>query len=469
MKILNLILAIFISIILLSCGENKEIVEIDLDKIKEKGKLVALTGYNAYSYFIYRGQPMGYEYELIKKFTDFLGVELEIVVVKDIDKMFEMLNNGEGDIIAFNLTVTLDRLEKVEFAHHHNLTNQVLVQRKPENWQKLRKEQIADSLITNVVDLIDDTIYVEKGSSYIERLNNLQEEIGGKFIITEADPEVSTEDLVEMVSLGIIDYTIADANIALLYQGYYSNIDIETEISLPQKIAWAVRKTSPNLLKELNKWIEAMRRKPEYTAIYKKYFLSQSSIQRRMESEFLSIRGGKISRYDNLIKENAKKINWDWRLVASVVYQESQFHPTAQSWAGARGLMQLMPSVVEQYNVSDPYDPYQSLKAGTKYIKWLDEFWSDYIKDDTERIKFVLASYNCGFGHIIDARNLAEKYGNDPNVWFKNVETWLLNKSKSKYYQDDVVKYGYCRGIETVNYVPDVLNRYEHYKELIKS
>lgn len=469
MKKFKLFFNLFVIILLLSCSQKEEIPEIDLEQIKEKGKLVALTGYNSYSYFIYRGEPMGYEYELIKKFADYLGVELEIIVVRDIDKMFEMLNSGQGDIIAFNLTVTLDRKEKVEFAHHHNLTNQVLVQRKPKNWQKMTKEQISDSLITNVVDLINDTIYVEKGSSYIERLNNLQEEIGGKFHIVEAEPEVSTEDLIELVSLGKIDLTIADENVALLYQGYYSNIDIQTEISLPQKIAWAVRKNSPKLLKELNRWIEDMRRKPEYAAIYKKYFLSQSSIKRRMESEYLSIKGGKISRYDDLIKEYAKKIKWDWRLLSSVVYQESQFHPTAQSWAGARGLMQLMPSVIEQYNVSDPYDPYQSVSAGTKYLKWLDEYWTEFIKDEEERIKFVLASYNCGFGHIIDARNLAEKYGSNPNVWFKNVEVWLLNKSKSKYYRDDVVKYGYCRGIETVNYVSEVLNRYNHYKELIKS
>ncbi|MBN1638082.1 MAG: transporter substrate-binding domain-containing protein [Ignavibacteriales bacterium] len=469
MKKLKLIFTLLMIILLLSCSEKEEIPDIDLEQIREKGKLVALTGYNAYSYFIYRGQPMGYEYELIKKFADHLGLELEITVVRDIDKMFEMLNAGEGDIIAYNLTVTLDRKEKVEFAHHHNLTNQVLVQRKPDNWQKLSKEQLADSLITNVVDLINDTIYVEKGSSYIERLNNLQEEIGGTFHIVEVEPEVSTEDLIEMVSVGKINCTVADENIALLYQGYYSNIDIQTEISLPQKIAWAVRKNSPKLLKELNRWIEDMRRKPEYATIYKKYFLSQSSIQRRMESEFLSIKGGKISRYDDLIKEHSKKINWDWRLVASVVYQESQFHPSAQSWAGARGLMQLMPAVVEQYNVTDPYDPYQSINAGTKYLNWLNKYWSDYIKDEEERIKFVLASYNCGFGHIIDARNLAEKYGSDPNVWFKNVEVWLLNKSKSKYYRDVVVRYGYCRGIETVNYVPDVLNRFDHYKKLIKS
>jgi len=119
------------------------------------------------------------------------------------------------------------------------------------------------------------------------------------------------------------------------------------------------------------------------------------------------------------------------------------------------------------YGVDSLSDPHQSLAAGVKYITWLDKYWAGQITNRDERLNFVLASYNVGLGHIIDARNLADKYGADPTIWENNVEYYLLLKSKQKYYTDDVVQYGYCRGIETVNYVREILERFEHYKQLM--
>ena len=129
--------------------------------------------------------------------------------------------------------------------------------------------------------------------------------------------------------------------------------------------------------------------------------------------------------------------------------------------------MQLMPETAQQFGVTDMTDPVQSLQAGVAYLDYLDDYWSEMIEDSTERMKFVLASYNIGPGHIVDARNLAEKYGADPNIWEDNVEKYLLNKSKHKYYNDEVVKLGYAKGTETVKYVREVLQRYEQYKQFI--
>ena len=154
-------------------------------------------------------------------------------------------------------------------------------------------------------------------------------------------------------------------------------------------------------------------------------------------------------------------------MLASLIYQESQFKPDGTSWAGAQGLMQLMPGTAAQYGVTNVNDPHQSMKAGIKYLKWLDRFWSDEIPDSSERIKFVMASYNIGPGHVVDARSLTEKYGADPNIWYNNVETYLLKKSEPKYYNDEIVKLGYSRGVETVSYVREILDRYGQYKILI--
>jgi len=443
-------------------------VKTDLPEIKTKNKLVAITGYNAYSYFIYKGQPMGYEYELLKRLAKDLEVDLEIKVVHNIDEMIEMLNRGEGDLIAYNLTVNKQRTEMVSFAQHHTTTRQVLVQRKPENWQKMKKHQIEKRLIRSPFELIGKEIYVVRGSSYIERLKNLSEEIGEDLNIIEAPIGTTSEDLVHFVVSGDIDFTVEDENVAALQLYQHPNIDVQMAISLPQRIAWAVRKKSPLLLEAINGWLQKLRKKTEYYVIYQKYFESRKSFTRRVTSEYFSHTGGSISVYDKLIRDYSQSLKWDWRLLAALIYQESQFYPDVTSWAGASGLMQLMPATAEQFGVTNVTNVHQNVKAGVNYLKWLTEYWREEIPDSTERIKFVMSSYNIGPGHIVDARNLAEKYGANPNIWYDNVETYLLKKSNPKFYTDSVVKYGYAKGIETEKYVRDIFDRYEHYKQFIE-
>lgn len=442
-------------------------VSLDLDKIIERGKLVALTGYNAYSYFIYKGQPMGFEYDLLTRLADELNVAIEIKVVRELDKMFEMLENGEGDLIAFNLTVTKERSEKYAFTVHHHISRQVLVQRKPDNWRNMMRHEIVKQLIRNPIDLEGKTVYVRGASAYLSRMQNLSDEIGGDINIVEAPSDMSIEDLIQAVAEGEIDYTVADDNIAILNKSYYSNIDVSTFVSFPQRIAWAVRKNSPELLVAINNWIVKMKKNTEYYTIYDKYYKSSNGYKKRIESDYFSQTGGGISQYDDLIKKYAIDLKWDWRILASLIYQESKFKTDVKSWAGASGLMQLMPSTAKMFGVTDLNDPLESLRAGVSYLNYLDKFWSKMIPDSVERVKFVLASYNIGPGHIIDARNLAQKYGADPDVWSENVEVYLLNKSKEKFYHDDIVKLGYASGRETVEYVREVLDRYEQYKKFI--
>ncbi len=448
-------------------SEQKQISQIDLPEIINRRKLVAITGYNAYSYFIYKGEPMGYDFELVNQLADYLNLKLEIKIVKDINKMFEMLNNGEGDIITFNLTVTKERAKKVAFTKPLYTTRQVLVQRKPKGWRRMKLHTIEKKIINSPLELEGKTVYVRSGSAFVSRLKNLSDEIGGEINIVEADPDLSVEDLIRMVAEGKIDYTIADENVALLNQSYYTDLDVHLPVSFPQKIAWAVRKTSPVLLDTVNHWLGEINNTLEFYMIYKKYFTDRRRIRKRLKSEFFSFAGGKISPFDEDIKKYSKEIGWDWRLLVSLIYQESQFNPKAKSWAGAIGLMQLLPSTAKHFGAKNPHDPIESLKAGVKYLKWLDNLWKKYIPDKNERIKFVLASYNIGYGHILDARKLAEKYGANPNVWENNVEFFLLKKSEPKFYNDEVVRNGYASGIETVRYVKEILNRYEKYKQFV--
>lgn len=462
------IVLIFFSIII-SCqsdSNSTKVVNIDLPKIEEQRVLRAITIYSATSYFIYKGRPMGYEYELLKRLADYMGLKLKIVIAKDINKIFELLNNGKGDIAAAGLTITKDRTKKVDFTEYHNTIRQVLVQRKPPNWRLMKKHEIDDMLIRNPIELIGKKVHVRRASSYYSRLKNLSEEIGGDIKIVEVPGNFATEKIIKQVANGEIEYTVADENIALINQAYYPILDVETPVSFPQRIAWAVRKTSPKLLVVVNQWINDMKEKVDYYVIYNKYFKNRREYRERLESDYFSISGGSISRFDAIIKQYADSLGWDWRLLASQIYQESRFNPKAKSWAGAVGLMQMLPETAREYGAKNIYDTHENLKASANYLKWLLNYWED-IEDETERVKFAMASYNCGFGHVEDAQKLAEKYDAESDVWTDQVNQYILKLSEKEFFNDDVVQFGYCRGEEPYKYVQEIFERYEHYKRLI--
>jgi membrane-bound lytic murein transglycosylase F len=446
--------------------DQKSRIKRDLVEMKEDSVLKAITIFSPTSYFLYRGQPMGFEYDLLQRLAEHLELKLQIVVADNMDDMFYMLNRGEGDIIAYGLTVTEPRKKIVDFTLHHFESHQVLVQRKPDNWRKMKLHNIEKELIRNPIDLIGQTVHVRKGSSYYERLMNLSQEIGGEIIISPIEGSLTTDEIIQMVVDGEIDYTVADYNIAAVNKTYHPILDIETAISFSQRIAWAVRKNSPELLDEVNQWIEGMKKTTDYYVIYNKYFKNKKLYRKRIASEFHSETSGKISQYDRLIRELAQPLEWDWRLLSSVVYQESRFDPQATSWAGGEGLMQIMPATAEELGLEDSFDPEQNLEAGIAYLQQLWDRW-DQIPDETQRIKFTLASYNCGYHHVVDAQKLASKYNADPEIWDNEVEDFLLKLSHPRFYRDEVVDYGYVRGMEPYEYVREIFERYEHYKKLI--
>ncbi len=442
-------------------SDNRPLVSFDLAEIRQRGKLIAITGYNSLSYFIYKGKPMGYDYELLKLFADDLGVDLELVVVHDLDSIFYYLNNGLGDIIAYGLDVTKEGRKKAKFTIPFTEVHQVLVQRKPYNFNEMKSEELEEMLIRDMVDLSNKQVHVRVGSAQFDRMFKVIEETNAEIDIVPVRGEVTADDLVRMVAEKEIDFTVVDENVALLGSTYYPDIDVNTFVSGPQGIAWAVRKNSPELLHAMNEWILKTRKSLEYNMIYKKYFKSKKQITAWARSDYFSASGGRISEYDDIIRRYARRIGWDWRLLVALIYEESGFDPLSCSWAGAEGLMQLMPFTGLRFGVYDLADPEQNIRAGTAYLHWLDHYWSEI--DSTERIKFILASYNAGETHVRDAVRLAEKYHADPCTWKGNVEQYMKLKSRPKYYNDEVATGGYCRGEAVVNYVNEVLERYRHY------
>lgn len=473
-RLINILL-IFIILLFSGCWLNgkrdgrhkRKQVKHDLTEIKNEGVLRVITTYSSTSYFLYKGQAMGYEYDLLKRFSKHLGVNLDIRVSNDLDTMFTQLLNGEVDLIAHGLTITNQRKERVNFSDYLYLTHQVLVQRKPDDWRKMKWSKLQASLIHDVIELIGDTVSVLDHSSYLTRLANLSDEIGGEIYIDTVPGNFSTDKVIEMVANGKIKYTVADNNIATLSASYYPELDVSVPVSFSQRMAWAVRPQSKDLLQELNNWIGEMKKGVEYYAIYNKYFKNERDFRRRSNSEYFSLNTNRISEFDDLIQASADTLGWDWRLLASMIFQESKFNPNLESWAGAKGLMQLMPETADKYGVTDRSDPKESIEAATRIIRVLWDRFED-IPDTTQRIKFTMASYNCGYGHVVDARTLARKDKLDPKVWDGNVAESMLKLSYPENYNKSFIKSGYVRGVEPFTYVKQVFDRYDNYIQFIE-
>ena len=433
---------------------------IDLDSIRRRGSLIMLTENSASTYFLYRNQPSGFDYELALAFAKHLGVRLEVKLIDDVDRMFDMLRRGEADLVASNLTVTQTRSDTVSFTKPLYQTRQVLVQRKIDQGDGLGSIAITDSSQLGKMP-----IWVHRYSSFYERLNELEASTGQSIKIEEAPGEISTDDLIRLVDDGAIPATITDENLASIELSNYDYIDASVAISPLQDIAWAVRKKSPSLLAALNEWLSEKDGSMRTKRLYRKYF-NEAELARPKGFVLPKVGPGAISPFDSLFKVYAPQLGWDWRMLASIAYHESHFNPQAHSWSGAYGLMQLMPQTAVRFGCSATPSPECSVQAATKYIKYLQNMWLKRVPNELERTKFVLASYNIGQGHIIDAQNLARELGLKDTIWDGNVAEALLMKQQEKYYTMSCVKHGYCNAREPFIFVQKIIGTYDLYRSV---
>ena len=455
----------------------------DLEDIKKRDTLIVLAPYNSTTYFLYRGEAMGYEYELLKDFAKDAGVEMRVVLVQDRDSMFNMLRAGKGDIAAARLIPLPQDSGRVAFTRELYRSEPVVVQQKqsvakaiaslPEPVDTLLKAGPAERsptytarvrLISRPADLVAKRVDLPKQSPYVQTLMELEDSVTGDIQVVELD--ASDDKLIREVAKGNIQYTVAEGNVAELQQAYYKNLHVRPVIGAAKKVAWAVRPNAPVLLSELNRWIADEKTGPLFNRLYKKYFTDRRAYEERVNSRYLTSETGTLSPYDRLLKRHAGELGWDWRLLGSQMYQESRFKPTARSWAGATGLLQLMPATGRQFGVRNPNDPEQNVAGAVRFLQWLTRYWTPRIPDPQERLKFILASYNTGAGHVEDAQRLAEANNDDPKKW-SDVSYWLLQKSKREVYTKPMVKYGFSRGIEPVTYVAIILDRFDHYKQFV--
>lgn len=268
-----------------------------------------------------------------------------------------------------------------------------------------------------------------------------------------------TLELIKMLQSGEVDLIALPISVARLKK---ENIRPTGATDKYRKYSWSVRNNSPLLAEALKEWYED---NPliKVENQEKQRLQSRHHVQRKVRAPYISQEKGIISSYDNYFKQASYKTGWDWKLIAAQCYQESGFDPTAISWAGARGLMQIMPQTAKSLGISpnELYSPETNIETAAQYIKKLSGHFND-IKSQEEKTKFILAAYNGGQGHIRDAMNLAKKYGHKANIW-EEVAPFVKKLSIAKYYRDPVVKYGYMIGDETYSYVEKVVERYHAY------
>jgi len=431
---------------------------IDLDSIRRRGSLIMLTENSASTYYLYRNEARDFDYEMASAFARSLGLKLEVKLIDDVDKMLELLLSGEADLAASNLTITPTRLNLVSFTKPLYSTRQVLVQRAIETSDGSTGLAIHDTTELHLLP-----IWVHRYSSFYEQLEAIRMRSGQTIQIEEAPGEISTDDLIRLVDDGAIPATITDENLAVMELNDYPYIDISIAISGAQEIGWAVRKSSPQLLKALNEWLGQKDVKTRLDKTYAKYFTDEP-MERPGGFVLPKVQPGDISPYDSLFRKFAPRLNWDWQMLASIAYHESHFNPNAHSWSGAYGLMQLMPQTAKRFGCSSTPTPECSVEAAVKYLQYLMKMWEPRVPDPQERTKFVLASYNIGQGHVIDAQNLARELGMRDTIWDGEVAEALLLKQQEKYYTMPCVKHGYCHAKEPFIFVQKIIGTYELYK-----
>ncbi|MCB0479315.1 MAG: transporter substrate-binding domain-containing protein [Crocinitomicaceae bacterium] len=442
---------------------RKKAADYDIEDILSDGKLTVLLENSTVSYFIYRGKSMGYEYELLSQFAKSLGVRLEVVLIDDFNLAINKLIISEGELVGGNMNITDERMERIDFTDPILYSRQVLVQRLPEGHEKMKKEELESHLIRSPQELNGIKLHIFEQSSFNALANRVRDSFNLDFEIVYDTGYFDVESLIEKVSTGEIDYTVADENTAKVNRRFYDNIDVEFGTTSKSPIAFGVRKTSPGLKQAFNDWMEENKNTTKFRYLETKYFKIEKYSDKRTD-EFSNLGGGKISPYDDLIKKYAAKGVIDWRLIAALMYQESHFNPNTKSWAGAFGLMQFMPATGASYGVYPNSPPAVQISGGVRKLKNNYKKWLEEVPDSAEALKFTIASYNAGKGHVDDARKLCEKYGLDPNKWERNVEFYLKLLSKRYFHRDEVVEFGYCRGTEPVKYVNQIMARYNTYK-----
>lgn len=418
-----------------------------LDRILERGHITVLTQNTQHTYYVTRGEPAGFEYELAAAFARHLDVDLA-VETRPWSALIPALLGGEGDFIAASLTETATRRRNLAFSDPYLIVRQQLV------------VHVTRRDVRTLADLNGMRVQVRAGTSYAERMREL---IAGGLqaeLVLHADRP--TEDLIRAVAAREIEATVADTHVARLNRRYYPDVRLAFPLSGPEPLSWAVRPEDTSLRREMNRFLADIKETGRFDRIYDRYYGNTEVFDYVDIKTFHERIETRLPRYESIFRREASRHGFDWRLIAAMAYQESHYHPLATSYTGVRGLMQLTEATAADLGIANRLDPEQSIRGGVAYLHWLTGRFSD-IPDERDRLLFSLAAYNVGYGHVRDAQELARKRGLPAAEW-QSLERVLPLLSNPTYYR--TLTHGYARGTEPVRYVNRILEYYDILRRL---
>jgi membrane-bound lytic murein transglycosylase F len=423
----------------------------DLDAIVARGVLRVITRNNSTSYFIYRGVQAGFSYELAKIWAEELGLRLEMVVPPTGRDLIPWLLQGKGDVIIADVARSTPRADRVRLTQPYMVSPFVVVTRKG-----------SAPAIKTLEDLAKITITVSPSSSAIKRMRDLSRDTPHSFHVQAALQSMETEDLLDQLAAGELAAVVAQKRIAdveLLFRN-----DLEIAMHLPgaeHAAGIAVRRDNPNLFRAAEQFRRRHYRGMVFNMLYRKYHQNRRRAERVRAETWRADASGALSPWDPVFQNAAVENQIDWRLLVAMAYQESRFRPRAESPFGAVGLMQLLPRTAAEMGVRNPYSPEQSIAGGARYLRMLMDRYEAPQISAADQVRFALAAYNVGPGHVDDARILAEAQGLSPNIWFGQVEKAMALLSRPRHYRR--AQFGYCRGEEPIRYVEAIQTRFEAY------
>lgn len=425
--------------LLFSCNEEKR--PASFAQIIERGYVNVGTLYGPNSYYSQADGFAGFEYELAKKYAQYLNVELKIVPSYSLNELFIKLSRGEVDLLAAGLGVTDKRLSRFRFAPSYEKVSQKLVFKQG----KVRPRKLSD---------LTGKLMITVSSSHVENLETLKQEHNELNWLETS--EFDSEELLLKILNEEIDYTIIDSNALAVNRRYYPEISVGFTIKKAEPLAWMVDKESDDaILASLVEFFGLVHHNGTLLALDDKYYGHIENFNYVETRTFIKAVSTKLPKYQPLFEKYAQEI--DWRLLAAISYQESHWRPHARSHTGVRGMMMLTLATAKQMGIKSRLDAEQSIRGGSKYFKRMISKMPDRIPSP-DRIWFALAAYNVGFGHLNDARIITQQQGGDPDRWVE-VKKRLPLLQQKKYYKK--TKYGYARGKEPVHYVDNIRRYYD--------
>ena len=414
-----------------------------LDQVLELGQLRVVTRNTPTTYFVGQDGPAGPEFDLVKGFADELGVSLVINTVESVSEVMPYLLSGDAHLAAAGLSLTDARKDFVSYGHPYNSVDMHLIYK------------LGTGRPRSIEQAAGRSIEVVAGSSHSDMLASLSQIYPGLQWSENGDVEVV--DLLEKVASGTLDFTVADSSDFNIQRHFYPELRVALDLQVEGPIAWAFRREDgDSLLRRADEYLIGANREGLLAQVHDRYYGHTEQFDYVGTRAFVRHFDSRLPLYRQVFEEAANAHGVDWRLIAAIGYQESHWRSHAVSPTGVRGIMMLTQATAEYLDIKDRLDPESSIFGGAEFYARQVERIPDSV-GEPDRTWMALAAYNVGFNHLLDARQIVEWQGGDPDTWV-DVSKTLPLLAKERWYSR--VKYGYARGWEPVLYVNNIRNYY---------